>query len=313
MFAESKKPLIIIIDNNLADLITDIQSLSSRKRIKNTVLTLRRQQNNDVLEEIKRSRSEEKWLICNCIHVDAGLVHKILNELRKYPQNINKNFRIWICSLRDEYEEQPMLPTPLLLHSEKYLREGAKGFEGQLKTIFESHHIRDAYEHIDNLQWKKVIYSVSLFHSIILNQVVTSGLHDRTKFVNIDRKTLKYTFKILEAIVEKVTTKTVNFDGRYLSHIVAEVIYGGFAQNIEVLNDFIKLGNMLFIDQRTEGCNDILLPLTTINRNVKKADFFSTYAIMEKSISEIDAQSYIDLIDEVAANLSKEAFSRQKK
>ena len=170
MFAKSKKPLVLIINDNVADLISEIQSLSSRKRIKNTVVALQKQNVDEILEDIKRSKSEGEWLICNCIDVDNGLVDKILNELRTDSHNINENFRMWICSLWNKYEEQPTLPTALLLHSEQYLREGAKDFEAQLKSILKSHYIRDAYGHIDNLQWKKVIYSVSLFHSIVVNK-----------------------------------------------------------------------------------------------------------------------------------------------
>ena len=61
-----------------------------------------------------------------------------------------------------------------------------------------------------------------------MKKFATRGYHDGTKLITIDRKTLKSTFKILEAIVERVTTERIKFDDRYLSHIVGEVIYGGF-------------------------------------------------------------------------------------
>ena len=313
MFAKSTKPLVLTINDNVADLISEIQSLSSRKRIKNTVVALERQKVDKILEDIKRSKIEGEWLICNCIDVDNGLVQKILHELRTDSHNINENFRMWICSLWNEYEEQPILPKALLLHSEKYLREGAKDFEAQVESIFKSHYIRDAYGHIDNLQWKKVIYSVSLFHSIVVKKFATRGYHDGTKLITIDRKTLKSTFKILEAIVERVTAKTIKFDDRYLSHIIGEVIYGGFAQNMEVLNDFMKLGDMLFIDQRTKASNDVFSPLTIMNHDTGASDFFLTFATMEKSVSEIEQRSYIELMDKVVANLSSEAFRRTQK
>ena len=43
------------------------------------------------------------------------------------------------------------------------------------------------------------------------------------------------------------------------------IIYGGFAQNVDVLNDFMKLGDMLFIDQQAKASSDVLLPLTITN------------------------------------------------
>ena len=113
MFA-STKPLVLTINDNVADLISEIQSLSSRKRIKNTVVALERQKVDKILEDIKRSKIEGEWLICNCIDVDNGLVQKILHELRTDSHNILENFRMWICSLWNEYEEQPILQTLLL-------------------------------------------------------------------------------------------------------------------------------------------------------------------------------------------------------
>ena len=82
---------------------------------------------------------------------------------------------------------------------------------------------------------------------------------------------------------------------------------------MEVLNDFMKLGDMLFIDQRTKASSDVLSPLTIMNHDTGASDFFLTFANMEKSVSEIEQRSYIELMDKVVANLSSEAFRELKR
>ena len=82
---------------------------------------------------------------------------------------------------------------------------------------------------------------------------------------------------------------------------------------MDVLNDFMKLGDMLFIDQRAKASSDVLLPLTITNHDTGTSHFFSTFASMEKSVSEIETRSYIDLMDKVVANLSSEALRRVQK
>ena len=135
-----------------------------------------------------------------------------------------------------------------------------------------------------------MLYIITLFHSVVINKsFIGSEDNNENLLLDLNRTNLNSSLAVLEATLEKMPNETDPVDSRFVSLIVGEIIYGGYAQELGMLNEFIELGNHLFVNKvdrsEKDKINKILTPLFA-KYDIVIDKSFKTFEKMHKFIIE---------------------------
>ena len=84
-----------------------------------------------------------------------------------------------------------------------------KGKYAMKNMYINNFYIRESYVHVENLRWKKMLYIITLFHSVVINKsFIGSEDNNENLLLDLNRTNLNSSLAVLEATLEKMPNET---------------------------------------------------------------------------------------------------------
>ena len=171
-FLESspQTPLILVLSPG-SDPLRDIKKLAQDlgKGIVVKILSLGQGQEANANNFIKYAMEKGEWVVLQNCH----LSYRYLPTIEKLLDNeeSHEDFRLWLTSIPSE-----LFPVTILQNGIKITNEPPQGLRANTLKNFNTLSDRDFEDHPKPLKWKKLLYSLILFHSVIQERRKFSAL-----------------------------------------------------------------------------------------------------------------------------------------
>ena len=163
-------PLILVLSPG-SDPLKDIKKLAKdmAKGIVVKILSLGQGQENNANNFIKYAMEKGEWVVLQNCH----LSYRYLPTIEKLLENeeSHEDFRLWLTSIPSD-----KFPVTILQNGIKITNEPPQGLRANTLKNFNTLNDRDFEDHIHPMKWKKLLYSVILFHSVIQERRKYSSL-----------------------------------------------------------------------------------------------------------------------------------------
>jgi dynein heavy chain len=212
--SKSSTPIIFILSPG-SDPLNDIIKLSLvLGKAKNVdVLSLGQGQEAAAQKFLETAQSKGRWVVLQNCH----LAPRILGQIEKcFDESQNAEFRLWLTSMPSD-----KFPVTLLQTGIKITNEAPRGVKANLSrnlSLFGQKYL----EHPKGFEWRKLLFSLTLFHSII---------QERRKFGALGWN-IPYEFSQTDLVISAAQMSSMLRDfedvpWRTLHYAIAEANYGG--------------------------------------------------------------------------------------
>jgi dynein heavy chain len=163
-------PLILVLSPG-SDPLKDIKKLAKdmAKGIVVKILSLGQGQEKNANNFIQYAMEKGEWVVLQNCH----LSYKYLPTIEKLleSEESHEDFRLWLTSIPSE-----RFPVTILQNGIKITNEPPQGLRANTLKNFNTLNARDFEDHTHPEKWKKLLYSVILFHSVIQERRKYSSL-----------------------------------------------------------------------------------------------------------------------------------------
>ena len=218
--SSAKTPLIFVLSPGV-DPTNGLIDLAQRHGMekKFTSLSLGQGQSPIATRMIKEGVEEGHWVyLANC-HLSLSWMPRLdkLIENLQNTSHTHPDFRLWLSS-----SPTPEFPIAILQSGIKMTTEPPKGIKANMKRLYQKIEVAQFERCSDKNRYKKLLYALSFFHSILL---------ERKKFLqlgwNIDYGFNDSDFDVSENLLELYLDVNSNTPWEALKFLIAGVNYGG--------------------------------------------------------------------------------------
>jgi dynein heavy chain len=213
-------PLIFILSPGV-DPQKQLERFAKSKNINLMPLALGKDQEDKAEQTIRAAKQSGDWVfLANC-HLMIKWMPALDEIIEKFNEDPpHPSFRLWLSS-----KPHDKFPITLLQRSRKITTEPPQGLQSNLERLYKSFVSDEHFKEVDDAiqpTYKKLLFSLSFFHSILL---------ERTKFGtlgwNIPYDFNDSDFAISDNILQLYLTKYEKIPWEALTYLIAEISYGG--------------------------------------------------------------------------------------
>ena len=220
IYRESKSttPIVFILSSG-SDPLTEIEKLSKMKGINADLkpLSLGQGQDKAAAEAINSAKQKGEWVILQNCHLAPGFLSTVEKTLDQVDSD---RYRLWLTSMPTD-----RFPVSLLQNGIKVITEPPRGLKANMLKnymAFDNKSLEDMKDGRNINAWKKLVFSLSFFHAIILERRKFGALGWNISY-QFSQKDMSISLSQIKTFLENYS----DVEWKALHYLIAEANYGG--------------------------------------------------------------------------------------